>query len=443
MGRRHLPAPSPPTHDVLTNAPLDAPEVPHPGYRSVYRTTPANPDGYADFAAGGRKHEPPPPLGAHERTDACAEIARLAGGRAAGASRHEMAPKDCAWMRQRSMTLQLDPALADPASPTGVAQPTEHAIRFPAPPPGFEPRSPVPRRHPSDASVRIAHANPGASSSRGVGRGYATEAETYGAEPEPETTTEAPLGTESPPNRRRGHSVVRPLPPPTSRVHLGADGPAALRTAHSDHFPDKTAAARVRGGPGGLRGAGLPNTRDRAYHLVDGSDRKPASNPKDHYGAGRAHADPEGTGHPLAAFGKNRVPGVQPAPFDVITGAPRAIRARDVTGHARGGGGGVPGGGRGGDVSRRRRARAAPVRAPGRGSGRSEGARGVRRGGEAGGARAPRGRRDAPARRAREHEAVVGYARAREAPRALLEKKNAKQPRGVARRTGRSAPREG
>ena len=361
MGRRHLPAPSPPTHDVLTNAPLDAPEVPHPGYRSVYRTTPANPDGYADFAAGGRKHEPPPPLGAHERTDACAEIARLAGGRAAGASRHEMAPKDCAWMRQRSMTLQLDPALADPASPTGVAQPTEHAIRFPAPPPGFEPRSPVPRRHPSDASVRIAHANPGASSSRGVGRGVAAEAETYGAEPEPETTTEAPLGTESPPNRRRGHSVVRPLPPPTSRVHLGADGPAALRTAHSDHFPDRTAAARVRGGPGGLRGAGLPNTRDRAYHLVDGSDRKPASNPKDHYGAGRAHADPEGTGHPLAAFGKNRVPGVQPAPFDVITGAPRAIRARDVTGHGRGGGGGAGGersssgagaGGSGGDSAR-------------------------------------------------------------------------------------------
>ena len=145
MGRRHLPAPSPPTHDVLTNAPLDAPEVPHPGYRSVYRTTPANPDGYADFAAGGRKHEPPPPLGAHERTDACAEIARLAGGRAAGAPRHEMAPKDCAWMRQRSMTLQLDPALADPASPTGVARPTEHAIRFPAPPPRVRaPLAPAP-----------------------------------------------------------------------------------------------------------------------------------------------------------------------------------------------------------------------------------------------------------------------------------------------------------
>ena len=125
MTRRHIAAPGQPTHDLITNE-----EYPRGvGGPNRYANSPWIPDGYADFAAGGAKHVPPPPLGHHARTARAAEAARLYGDRSAGASREEIAPKDCRWMKHSSMTLQ-QPELAASGELLGCANRSQASLRF-------------------------------------------------------------------------------------------------------------------------------------------------------------------------------------------------------------------------------------------------------------------------------------------------------------------------
>ena len=338
-------------------------------------------------------------------------------------------------MRQRSMALSWTRARR-PRLPHGRRATHRARDTLPRAP---RVRAPLARaRRPSDASVP-----PPPSGRLFVPRRRTRSrrrAETYGAEPEPRRRPKR----RSEPNRLRTVDEDTPSSARSAADLARASAPTPPRSDRaSDHFLIRRRRG-VRGGPA-ASGRRVAQHARRAYHLVDGSDRKPASNPKDHYGAGRAHADPEGTSHPLAAFGKNRVPGVQPAPFDVITGAPRASRARrhgaregrggagkrSSSGAGAGGSGGdslaststrgggaFPGGG--GDVSRRARAAPHPFEHPGagrvdpRGSGRSPRRRGGRRAAPGGVGTRPR---VGPEARGRGRV----FARAG-APRALLEK---------------------
>lgn len=288
MTRRHIAAPGQPTHDLITNE-----EYPRGvGGPNRYANSPWIPDGYADFAAGGAKHVPPPPLGHHARTARAAEAARLHGDRSAGASREEIAPKDCRWMKHSSMTLQ-QPELAASGELLGCANRSEASLRFVPPPEGFEARAPTVRRHPCDSSVHIEH---------GLKVDYLTEMDAQ--------------------FRDKTQPPVRPLPPPLESVHLGSDGPeGGPTTAATEHFRDVHAAGREMNA---RDGAGLPRTRVPSHHLITGARAALPRNPNDHYGVERVFPNPEGTGHPLAAFGKNKVVGVEAAPYDVINGGERA-----------------------------------------------------------------------------------------------------------------------
>jgi len=314
MGRRHLADPALATHDPLTHEPAArAPD------RNRYATSPAVPPGYADFAPGGAKHVPPPPLGHHALTSRFQNAERLAGGRPAGASREEIAPKLAHWAKETAYEIYADSETLDGSLSAAAEarrrsrETTESSRRFAAPPRDHEPRVALPRRHPSDASVVIKHrdgAFPGA---------YAPASAEVGWNPE---TRAAP-------------DVARPFPPPRSVVRIGADGPsvATLVSANTEHYARDTA-HDAEDATSSVSAAGVFATRVSGFHPITGA-AAPASSPAAGYerfesalssvpsSDSRCAVRAE-NGDPLLRMRPARPPGSDPAAYDIVTGAARA-----------------------------------------------------------------------------------------------------------------------
>ena len=194
-------------------------------------------------------------------------------------------------MKHSSMTLQ-QPELAASGELLGCANRSEASLRFVLPPEGFEARAPTVRRHPCDSSVHIEH---------GLKVDYLTEMDAQ--------------------FRDKTQPPVRPLPPPLESVHLGSDGPeGGPTTAATEHFRDVHAAGREMNA---RDGADSPNSRPAAssHH-----GRPAALSPEPQRSLRRRTclSEPGGHGPSLAAFGKNKVVGVEAAPYDVINGGERA-----------------------------------------------------------------------------------------------------------------------
>ena len=318
MGRRYLADPALATHDPLTHEPARR----GASDRNRYVTSPAVPPGYADYAAGGAKHVPPPPLGHHALTARFQDAECLAGGRPAGASREEIAPKTARWAKETAYQIYADSETLD-GSLSAAAEArrrsrgtTESSRRFAAPPLSHEPRVSLPRRHPSDASVLIEHRDgdfPGA---------YAPASEDVGKRFAPERSAE----------RREAPETRRPFPPPRSVVRIGADGPpvSSIASATTDHY-----ATGFRGGEDSARvvsGAGAPNAPRPGYDVITGAPapRAPIVSGDASTEANRVRAK---NGDPLLRMRPMRTPGSDPAAYDIVTGAARA--ATDASAYER------------------------------------------------------------------------------------------------------------
>ena len=309
MGRRHLADPALATHDPLTHEPAArAPD------RNRYATSPAVPPGYADFAPGGAKHVPPPPLGHHALTSRFQNAERLAGGRPAGASREEIAPKLAHWAKETAYEIYADSETLDGSLSAAAEarrrsrETTESSRRFAAPPRDHEPRVALPHRHPSDASVVIKHRD--------------------GAFPGAYAPASADVGNHA----GDAPDVARPFPPPRSVVRIGADGPsvATLVSANTEHYARNTAhdvedATRVSG-------AGVLATRVSGFHPITGA-AAPASRAAGYERHGALSSVPSSdsrcavraeNGDPLLRMRPARPPGSDPAAYDIVTGAARA-----------------------------------------------------------------------------------------------------------------------
>ena len=323
MGRRYLADPALATHDPLTHEPARASALD----RNRYVTSPAVPPGYADFAPGGAKHVPPPPLGHHALTPRFQDAERLAGGRPAGASREEIAPKTAHWAKETSYEIYADSETLDGSLSAAAEsrrrsrETTETSRRFAAPPRDHEPRVALPRRHPSDASVVIKHrdgAFPGA---------YETASDDVGKHVRD--------GTRAP-------SPRRPFPPPKSVVRLGADGPpvnSLVSTTHTEHYARCSESSTTD--CASISGAGGTSTRVSRYDVITGAPRFGTARGAagyEHHGASsscffRDASDLfpyafSGTraenGDPLLNMRPSRLPGSDPAAYDIVTGAARA-----------------------------------------------------------------------------------------------------------------------
>lgn len=313
MGRRHLADPALATHDPLTHEPAArAPD------RNRYATSPAVPPGYADFAPGGAKHVPPPPLGHHALTSRFQNAERLAGGRPAGASREEIAPKLAHWAKETAYEIYADSETLDGSLSAAAEarrrsrETTESSRRFAAPPRDHEPRVALPRRHPSDASVVIKHRD--------------------GAFPGAYAPASAEVGNSAGDGARAAPDVARPFPPPRSVVRIGADGPsvATLVSANTEHYARDTAhdaedATRVSA-------AGVSATRVSGFHPITGA-AAPASRSAGYERHGALSSVPSSdsrcavraeNGDPLLRMRPARPPGSDPAAYDIVTGAARA-----------------------------------------------------------------------------------------------------------------------
>jgi hypothetical protein len=317
MGRRHVSDPAQATHDPLTHEPARARVF---ADRKRYATSPVVPPGYAEYAAGGAKHVPPPPLGHHGLSARFQAAERLAGGRPAGASREEIAPKTAHWAKETEYVLNADPETLDGTlNPEQEAkrrsrENTESSIRFQSPPGGFEPRVHLPRRHPTDASIVITHSDDGGDFPRARGPVSGTEDASVSILPEP-----AP-------------EVRRPFPPPRSTVQIGADGPSRIWSTHAEHVP-RVSASSLRGGEARetpKAGAGGERTRVEGYHLITGAPRDDsrAAAAYEHHGArGTPVQDRWGkhgaNGDPLLAMRSGKSPGTTPATYDIVTGGER------------------------------------------------------------------------------------------------------------------------
>ena len=102
MARRHLADPALATHDPLTHEPAARART-----ESV-RDVPGGPPGLRGLRPGGREASPPPPLGHHALTSRFQNAERLAGGRPAGASREEIAPKLAHWAKETAYEIYAD-----------------------------------------------------------------------------------------------------------------------------------------------------------------------------------------------------------------------------------------------------------------------------------------------------------------------------------------------
>ena len=322
MGRRHLADPALATHDPLTHEPAArAPD------RNRYATSPAVPPGYADFAPGGAKHVPPPPLGHHALTSRFQNAERLAGGRPAGASREEIAPKLAHWAKETAYEIYADSETLDGSLSAAAEarrrsrETTESSRRFAAPPRDHEPRVALPHRHPSDASVVIKHrdgAFPGA---------YEPASDDVGKHVRD--------GTRAP-------SPRRPFPPPRAVVRIGADGPPvnSLVSANTEHYARDSESSITD--CASISGAGGASTRVSGYDVITGAPRFVTARGAagyEHHGASsscffRPTASDlfpyafSGTraenGDPLLNMRPSRPPGSDPAAYDIVTGAARA-----------------------------------------------------------------------------------------------------------------------
>lgn len=310
MGRRHLADPALATHDPLTHEPAArAPD------RNRYPTSPAVPPGYADFAPGGAKHVPPPPLGHHALTSRFQNAERLAGGRPAGASREEIAPKLAHWAKETAYEIYADSETLDGSLSAAAEarrrsrETTESSRRFAAPPRDHEPRVALPHRHPSDASVVIKHRD--------------------GAFPGAYAPASADVGN------RAGDApdVARPFPPPRSVVRIGADGPsvATLVSANTEHYARDTALETLEDATR-VSGAGVCATRVTRFHPITGA-AAPASRAAGYERHGALSSVPSSdsrcavraeNGDPLLRMRPARPPGSDPAAYDIVTGAARA-----------------------------------------------------------------------------------------------------------------------
>ena len=288
MGRRYLADPALATHDPLTHEPARASALD----RNRYVTSPAVPPGYADFAPGGAKHVPPPPLGHHALTPRFQDAERLAGGRPAGASREEIAPKTAHWAKETSYEIYADSETLDGSLSAAAEsrrrsrETTETSRRFAAPPRDHEPRVALPRRHPSDASVVIKHRD--------------------GAFP----------GAYAPASADVGNRAVPPV--------------ATLVSANTEHYARDTAhdaedATRVSG-------AGVFATRVSGFHPITGA-AAPASRAAGYERHAALSSVPSSdarcavraeNGDPLLRMRPARPPGSDPAAYDIVTGAARA-----------------------------------------------------------------------------------------------------------------------
>ena len=167
-----------------------------------------------------------------------AEAARLYGDRSAGASREEIAPKDCRWMKHSSMALQ-QPELAASGELLGCANRSEASLRFVPPPEGFEARAPTVRRHPCDSSVHIEH---------GLKVDYLTEMDAqFRDKTQPRFDRSLPPRVR-PPRQRR----------PRGRTHDRRDRTLPRRPRRGSR--DERAGRR-----------GTPRTRVPSHHLITGA----------------------------------------------------------------------------------------------------------------------------------------------------------------------------
>ena len=240
---------------------------------------------------------------------------RLAGGRPAGASREEIAPKLAHWAKETAYEIYADSETLDGSLSAAAEarrrsrETTESSRRFAAPPRDHEPRVALPHRHPSDASVVIKHRD--------------------GAFPGAYAPASADVGN------RAGDApdVARPFPPPRSVVRIGADGPsvATLVSANTEHYARDTALETLEDATR-VSGAGVCATRVTRFHPITGA-AAPASRAAGYERHGALSSVPSSdsrcavraeNGDPLLRMRPARPPGSDPAAYDIVTGAARA-----------------------------------------------------------------------------------------------------------------------
>ena len=315
MGRRHLADPALATHDPLTHEPAArAPD------RNRYATSPAVPPGYADFAPGGAKHVPPPPLGHHALTSRFQNAERLAGGRPAGASREEIAPKLAHWAKETAYEIYADSETLD-GSLSAAAERGGGRARPPS------------RR---GGSRRLRATTSRASRYRTA---------TPRTPPWSSSTATGPFRARTRRRRRtsepRGDApdVARPFPPPRSVVRIGADGPsvATLVSANTEHYARDTALETLEDATR-VSGAGVCATRVTGFHPITGA-AAPASRAAGYERHGALSSVPSSDSR-CAVHAENGDPLLCMRPAETAGLGPGGVRYRDGRG-ARGGAVGV------------------------------------------------------------------------------------------------------
>lgn len=315
MGRRHLIDPRQATHDTLTHEPSrsdDRNRDPHGG--SLHPTM------YADTALGGAKYDPPRPLGHHEMSDRFRSADSRFGGRPAGASREEIAPRSNHWSRDVAYAIYADSETLDgsvsqtqEAARRGRGNTTTH-LSFKPCPAQFETKVELPKRHPADTTIVIKHLSI-------VGDAFADEhhkpiSENLGA------FAEQP-------------AARRPFPPPISTLTLGHAGPSIVTTAHAEHFATARVSheSRSRGGAGSARSAQVSR-----HNLITGAARfvnRDYACAYEHHGASQKNSQNlrhdgnthNGNGDPLLAMRPSKKGfGVTPAAYDIVTGLEVGVR---------------------------------------------------------------------------------------------------------------------
>ena len=178
---------------------------------------------------------------------------RLAGGRPAGASREEIAPKLAHWAKETAYEIYADSETLDGSLSAAAEarrrsrETTESSRRFAAPPRDHEPRVALPHRHPSDASVVIKHRD-GAFRARTRRRRRTSE------------TARGRAGRRAPvpaAAKRRAHRRGRP---PV----------ATLVSANTEHYARDTALETLEDATR-VSGAGVCATRVTGFHPITGA----------------------------------------------------------------------------------------------------------------------------------------------------------------------------
>ena len=290
--------------------PSDARARGAPARPKTVRDGPRGPPGYGT-RPGART--PPPPLGHHALTSRFQNAERLAGGRPAGASREEIAPKLAHWAKETAYEIYADSETLDGSLSAAAEarrrsrETTESSRRFAAPPRDHEPRVALLHCHPR---------TPPWSSSTATGLFRARTRRRGGRrEPRGDAGRRAPVPAAA---KRRAHRRGRPF-----------RGDARLR--EHEHYARDTALETLEDATR-VSGAGVCATRVTGFHPITGAAAA-ASRAAGYERHGALSSVPSSdsrcavraeNGDPLLRMRPARPPGSDPAAYDIVTGAARA-----------------------------------------------------------------------------------------------------------------------